>query len=86
MFSMKNFEFTPSGVCSRKITFTLENGKIYNLAFEGGCSGNLRAISKLLEGVDATVAIDKLKGNKCGMRETSCADQLTKALEKALAE
>ena len=44
---MKNYEFTPSGVCSRKITFSLENGKIYNLQFEGGCSGNLRAIGKL---------------------------------------
>ena len=83
---MKNYEFTPSGVCSRKITFSLEDGKIYNLQFEGGCSGNLRAIGKLLEGVEVSFAIDRLKGNKCGMRETSCADQLTKALEKALEE
>lgn len=83
---MKNYEFTPSGVCSRKISFSLENGKIYNLTFEGGCSGNLRAIGKLLEGADVNFAIERLKGNKCGMRDTSCADQLTKALEKALQE
>ena len=83
---MKNFEFTPKGVCSRKITFFLEDGKIYNLKFEGGCHGNLQAIAKLLEGADAKMAIEKLKGNDCHGRGTSCADQLTKALEEALGE
>ena len=83
---MKNYEFTPKGVCSRKITFSLDNGKIYNLKFEGGCPGNLLAISKLLEGVDAKFAIERLKGNKCANKPTSCADQLVAALETYLEE
>ena len=81
---MKNYEFTPSGVCSRKITFSIEDGKIYNLKFEGGCPGNLLAISKLLEGADAKFAIERLRGNKCAAKSTSCADQLALALEKYL--
>ncbi len=81
---MQNFEFVPEGVCSRKITFGLEDGKIHNLAFEGGCPGNLKAIGKLLEGKDAKEAADILLGNTCRGKNTSCADQLAKALLKAI--
>lgn len=77
------YEFTPSNkVCSRKISFDIEDNKIYNLEFVGGCPGNLLAISKLLEGQDIDKTIELLKGNQCGMRGTSCADQLAIALEK----
>lgn len=80
---MKHIEYqTEKLICSRKITFDLENGKIYNIRFEGGCPGNLLAISKLLEGQDINFVIEKLKGNKCGNKESSCADQLVKAIEK----
>lgn len=80
-----HYQFAPRSVCSRLIDFDLdEQNKIHNLAFFSGCPGNLAAISKLLEGVDAQHAIDVLKGNTCGQRPTSCADQLSIALEGAL--
>ena len=77
------YEFIPSNkVCSKKISFDIEDNKIHNLEFIGGCPGNLLAISKLLEGQDIDKTIELLKGNQCGLRGTSCADQLTIALEK----
>ena len=81
---MKNYSYTTRGTCSRRITFGLEDGKIYNLHFEGGCPGNTAAIAKLLEGYDARKASDLLRGNDCGGRGTSCADQLSIALELAM--
>lgn len=83
---MKNYSFIPHRVCSRKISFDLDGGKIYNLHFEGGCPGNLKAIGRLLEGRDAREAADILRGNDCGGKGTSCADQLALALDEALAE
>ena len=82
---MTNYSYTPKGVCSRNISFDLEDGKIYNLRFVGGCNGNLKAIGKLLEGADAKHASDILRGNDCAGRGTSCADQLSKAIDQALA-
>ena len=73
--------FMPKGVCAKQITFEIEDGKIYNLRFLGGCNGNLKAIGKLLEGQDAKHAIEVLRGNDCGGRGTSCADQLAIAIE-----
>ncbi len=81
---MASYNYVPSGVCSRKIFFDIEDGKLHNISFIGGCDGNLRAISKLLEGQDAQRAVDILKGNDCGGRGTSCADQLAIAVEQAL--
>ena len=72
------------GVCSRCVNFTLEDGKVSDVEFIGGCNGNLKAISKLVEGMDAAKVIEILKGNDCGGRGTSCADQFTKGLELAL--
>lgn len=72
------------GVCSRCVYFNLENGKVSDVSFDGGCNGNLKAISKLVEGQDAQHIIDILKGNDCGGRGTSCADQFAKGLEEAL--
>ena len=77
-------EFVPSGVCTKKITFELDGGKIYGLKFHGGCPGNLSAISRLLEGADAENVAGILRGNQCGVRGTSCADQLAIAIEQAL--
>ena len=71
-------DFPEEGILFRDVTGILQSAEGFKLAID--------ELAKLLEGVEATVAIDKLKGNKCGMRDTSCADQLTKALEKALAE
>jgi uncharacterized protein (TIGR03905 family) len=81
---MANYTFTPSRVCSRKINFSIEDGVLHDISFVGGCDGNLKAISKLLEGEKAQRAIDILKGNDCGGRGTSCADQLAIAVEQAL--
>ncbi len=82
---MQNYTYETVGVCSKAISFGLDDeGKVYDIKFFGGCPGNLIAISKLLEGTDAKTAIAKLKGNDCGGKGTSCADQLARALEMAL--
>ncbi len=71
-------------VCSTKIEFDLVDGKIRNLRYERGCDGNLRAIGKLLEGMDAEKAVEILGGNDCHERGTSCADQLTRVIKACL--
>ena len=82
---MKHIEYTTNGVCARKIEFDLtEENIIKNVVFHGGCNGNLKAISKLVEGQKAETVMNILKGNTCGPRTTSCADQFSKALEGAL--
>ena len=82
---MKHYSYKTSGVCSQVIEFDLSDDNIiHNVKFFGGCNGNLKAISKLVEGQDANNIITTLKGNTCGPRATSCADQFTKALEEAL--
>ena len=80
---MKSYTFRPRGVCSSQIRFDLEDGKLHNIAFTGGCNGNLKAIGKLVEGMDADQVVALLKGNTCGRNSTSCADQLTRAIEAA---
>ena len=77
--------FKTSGVCARTINFELKDGVIEHLDFEGGCEGNLKAISKLVTGQNADEIADLLAGNTCGQRPTSCADQLSRALREALA-
>ena len=80
---MKHYEYMTHGTCSQKIIFDVdENNKIHNTIFFGGCNGNLKAISKLVEGKDKDEIINILKGNTCGPRPTSCADQFAKALEE----
>ena len=78
------FSYATKGVCSRKITFDIVDGKLHNVQFEGGCPGNLLAIGKLVEGQDAKAVADLLKGNDCRGRGTSCADQLAKAIAEHL--
>ena len=72
------------GTCSQLISFELEDGKIHNVSFTGGCNGNLKGISALVEGMDAKEAIAKLDGIQCGFKNTSCPDQLSKALRECL--
>lgn len=81
---MERKTYVTSGVCSRQISFDYEDGKIYNLQFVGGCNGNLKAIGKLCEGKDLKEIRDILKGNTCGPRPTSCADQLSKAISEVI--
>lgn len=80
------YKYRTRGVCASEITFELEDGIVKNVAFRGGCNGNLKAISKLVEGKNAAEIADLLEGNTCGFKNTSCADQLSIALRKALAE
>ena len=82
----KHYTYIPKGVCSRQIDFDIDaEGKIHGLRFLGGCDGNLKAIGRLLEGADAKHAADILRGNDCGGRGTSCADQLARAIDEVLA-
>ncbi|MBQ9124256.1 MAG: TIGR03905 family TSCPD domain-containing protein [Acholeplasmatales bacterium] len=79
-----NYEFITSGTCARKINFTIEDGIVTGVSFMGGCNGNLKAIAKLVEGMEAKKVVELLEGNICGMKNTSCADQLAKALKERL--
>ena len=84
---MQTYTYRPTGpVCSRRISFSIEDGRLHNVSFVGGCDGNLKAIGKLVEGADAKQIASLLRGNDCGGRGTSCADQLARAVEEALAE
>ena len=81
---MTSFSYNTQGVCSTNISFDLVEEKIYNLKFSGGCMGNLQAISKLVEGKEARIIANVLRGNDCKGKGTSCADQLSKAIDAAL--
>ena len=78
------YTFRPRGVCSQEITFEIEDDIVKNISFYGGCHGNLQALSKLLDGMPVSYAAEKLKGIKCGYKQTSCADQLVLGMEQAL--
>lgn len=80
----EKFDYAPQGVCAKQIEFELDNGKLHNVKFYGGCPGNLQAIPKLIEGQDADHIAKILRGNSCAGRGTSCADQLAVAIEAAL--
>lgn len=82
---MKTYQFQTQGVCSQRIRFSLDDEKrLHDVAFMGGCPGNLLAIGKLVEGKDAKEIADLLEGNDCGGRGTSCADQLSMGIRAAL--
>ena len=80
------YSYRPRGICARQIDVELDGSTIRSVAFKGGCDGNLKAVGKLVAGQDAHQVIELLRGNRCGMKPTSCADQMTYALEEALAE
>ena len=83
---MQDYTIQTNHVCAKQISFSLENGKLHNIKFHGGCPGNTLAISKLLEGADAVKTVQILKGNDCGSKGTSCADQLARGIEEALSQ
>ena len=70
------------GTCSKEINFDIEDNKIHNVSFVGGCNGNLKAVSSLVEGQDIDTVIKRLKGIKCNSKQTSCGDQLATALQE----
>lgn len=74
--------YQTKGTCSYQIDFDIEDNKIYNVKYQGGCNGNLKGIAALVEGQDINVVKEKLKGITCGMKPTSCPDQLARALEE----
>ena len=80
---MRHFDYKTAGTCSTLISFDLDNDKVHNIRFTNGCDGNLKAISKLLEGRSVDEIESKLSGNTCGYKNTSCADQLAKAVRAA---
>jgi uncharacterized protein (TIGR03905 family) len=76
--------YITNGTCSSEINFDLREGKVHSVSFEGGCNGNLKALSILAEGMDAQELVKKLKGVRCGKRDTSCADQLALGILQAI--
>ena len=82
---MNQFTFRPQGVCSQLIEIETDGSIIQDVRFTGGCSGNLQGISALLKGMTVENAIDRLSGIRCGFKDTSCPDQLSRAL-KAMQE
>ncbi len=81
------YEYTPKGICPMEISFDIgDSHEITNIEFYGGCNGNLKAISKLVDGMKAEKIHELLSGNTCGRKPTSCADQLAKAVMEAVAK
>ena len=80
------YEYKTKGTCSQRIFFEIEDGKLKNVQYLGGCNGNLQGISALVEGMDVHEVINRVQGIHCGMKPTSCPDQLAKALKEALGE
>ena len=78
------YEYKTSGTCSQKIFFEIEDYILKSVQFLGGCNGNLKGISALVEGMEVSEVIKRLEGTTCGMKSTSCPDQLATALKKAL--
>ncbi len=80
------YTYKPSGVCAMEIDFDIDKDIVSNVTFKGGCNGNLKAISKLVDGCSVDYIEQKLSGNTCGFKSTSCADQLAKAVRAAYNE
>ena len=80
------YTYRTKGVCAMEIRFDIDGDKITNVNFIGGCNGNLKAVSKLVDGMSVNQIEEKLSGNICGMKTSSCADQLAKAVRAAYEE
>lgn len=76
------YEYKTKGTCSQRIYFDVEDGKVKNVQFVGGCNGNLKGIAALVEGMSVEEVISRVEGICCGMKATSCPDQLAKALKE----
>ena len=81
---METIQYTPSGVCSKRMEIDVEDGVIQAVRVMGGCNGNLQGIASLLKGMHVEDAIQRMEGLQCGMKSTSCPDQLAQALKAAL--
>lgn len=79
------YDYKTQGTCSQRILFEIEDGKLKNVQFIGGCNGNLKGIGSLVEGMDVDHVIARLEGTTCGFKSTSCPDQLAQALKAAKA-
>lgn len=79
------YEYQTKGTCSRKIKVDLDGDIIQSVEFTGGCNGNTKGLSAIVKGMKAQDVIERFQGITCGFRQTSCPDQLAKALEQALA-
>ena len=79
------YTYKTKGTCSQMINFEVEDNKVKNVQFFGGCNGNLKGIAALVEGMDIDEVISRVEGVKCGMKSTSCPDQLAQALKEAKA-
>ena len=80
------YTYKTKGTCSQEIHFEIEDGKLKNVQFLGGCNGNLKGIGSLVEGMDVEEVIARVDGIRCGSKGTSCPDQLATALTQALEE
>ena len=78
------YEYKTKGTCSRSILFDIEDGKVKNVQFIGGCNGNLKGIGALVEGMNVQDVISRVEGIQCGMKSPSCPDQLAQALKEAV--
>ena len=78
------YTYTPKGVCARRIRFALEDGIVHNVVVEGGCHGNSQGVAALAEGMPADDLLARLSGIRCGFKQTSCPDQLSRAVKEAL--
>ena len=76
------YEYKTKGTCAQRLFFDVEEGKVKNVQFVGGCNGNLKGIAALVEGMDVADVISRVEGIRCGMKATSCPDQLAKALKE----
>ncbi len=81
-----HYTYKTNGTCSSMIDFDIVDGKLHNITYTGGCNGNLKAIGSILEGADAKFAVERLSGIRCGFKDTSCGDQLARAIREAIAD
>jgi len=83
---MITYTYRPKGVCSQQMNISVEDGRVQNLEVLGGCDGNLKGIGRLIAGMPVDEVISRLEGIRCGYKDTSCPDQLAKALKQMKAE
>ena len=79
------YRYKTKGVCSRKITLEIEDGRVQHVQFEGGCNGNTQGVARLVEGMQVEEAVRRLSGIRCGSKASSCPDQLAEAIREAMA-
>ena len=85
MENRMEYTYKTKGTCSSRIDFEIRDGRVYNVKFTGGCNGNLKAVSALVEGLTVEEVEKRVKGIRCGFKSTSCSDQLATALREAVA-